>query len=107
MALARIQVDAVIRGAAAPSVGIFARAGGGANRVVVLAAGPAATGIQPEDRLPRAHANRVEEALQAELSQPRQGLRRPDDAAAHECGDHGLTPPHRWPGIPRAGTRGG
>src|SRR5258708_12302819 len=84
VALASVQGRAVRRGAAASSVGLRARGAGGAVCMEVLAAGPAAPRIQPEDRLSGAGKQpaRAAAPLVAQLPEPREGLRRPDATAA-------------------------
>src|SRR5216683_3387915 len=102
MALARIQCDAVDRGTVAPLLGVRAGRARRPIRLDVLTARAAATRLQPRHRMPRAHAGRAAEAFVGELSQPCQGLRRPDDAASYECRSHASADARRWPGEPCA-----
>src|SRR5450759_3865373 len=89
VALPRVQGRAVGGGAASPIAGLRTRGAGGQIRVDVLAPGAAAAGVQPEDRLPGAGDGpaRAAPPLVAQLSEPRQGLRRPDAAAEDLCRD--------------------
>src|SRR5207245_4555838 len=84
MARARIQGGAVVGRAFTTALGVRARGFRGAVRMVVLASGAAPPRVQPQGCLPRAHTGRAEEAVVAEFSEPRQGLRRLDAAAADE-----------------------
>src|SRR5258708_4214105 len=104
VALPRVQGRAVRGGAPASFAGIRAGGAGGALCVEVLAAGPAAPRIQPEDRLSGARKRpaRATAPFVAQLPEPRQGLRRPDAAAADLRRDDATMAEGAGHGVPGA-----
>src|SRR6266508_1574534 len=107
--MARLQAGAVTGRAVAALVGVCPRRPGRPACVVVLAAGPAAPRVQPQDRLPgaRQRPQSPQAALAAELPQPRQGLRRPDAAAEGEGRDDAAAAEGKRLGVSRGGAGAG
>src|SRR5258708_21480927 len=107
VALASVQGRAVRRGAPASSVGLRARGAGGAVCMEVLATGPAAPRIQPEDRLSGAGKQpaRAPAPLVAQLPKPREGVRRPDAASPDLCRDDATVPEGPGYAVPGPGAR--
>src|SRR2546425_6911184 len=109
MDMARLQSRPVAGGAPAQVVGVCARGRGGPCGVVVFSAGAAAPRVQLENRVPGAarRSGSSTPSVEVELSESRQGLRRPDAASRRSDRGHATAAQREGIGASRRGTEPG